>query len=231
MSFEKGILNIIIQYCGDVRFSFDDLVTTCSAFSKKPEYLFRAKFSLLGCDIEASLKVDRLVVQQKSAPNILLHDANWNVHHKEKLKSLITSGKFLSFLYFANQEITCPKLQDSQCSTSEFLEIAQFTAVENPKLTLCGLLQGEFIRIPDRKACFYDLQFCPQEWMGNPSDVETLRCWLEDLNESSTSWGWKKQVNQNFEQQFAWWTKKDQTVYQKEIGQSLSDCFSSCCHQ
>lgn len=231
MSFEKGILNIIIQYCVDDRFSFDDLVTTCSTFSKKREYLFQAKFSLWGCNIQESLTVDRLVVQQKSAPNLILHDADVKMNHKERLETVNISGKFLSFIYFANQHSVCTKLRDDvhlQEHTSSFLETAQITDVDNPKLHLFGVLQGRMIKLRDMNPYFYGLQFCPQEWMGNPNDTQTLKLLLEEFDAASNSLIWKNEVNPNFEQQFAWWTKREQRSYQGEMYQILQDGFGSC---
>lgn len=239
MNFEKSLFRIIVEYCVNENETccFEDLVQDCLKLCTNHQtqddptfHLQSSSFDLFGFGVDTiqqAVRISRLMVRQKlwNTPlySILLGGKMVSLVNCNK-QNVIFSDKFLCFIDFWAMSVPIQPHERSTKGTLQqksFLVEAQFTDAVTG-FTLKGLLRGIYEFHTRGQGTILNLnflQFCALGWMGNPNDMETLKMTLLELFDGSNN-----NKNEDFHQQFSWWSKKDQETYWHEIQLVWESC-------
>lgn len=248
MSFEKGLIELILSYCTDGHEkSFENLLNDCLSLCRVRKgpydearfHLQYSNFPLLGIhNIKLGFEIQGLMIvsQSKWEPHRTLCrrlSRNQSMAigqiQNEMMKVNITHP-FLCCMEFFDTYIPPRRhqLPVGGQSRHSIQTAASFTD-DVTGVTLFGLLRGslfdEEISSMGQIPKLHDVQFYPLKWMGNPSEMKTLEMYLNELDHQQCN---GCETTQNFNQQFCWWFKEDQKVYWQSIQDMLLACFS--CH-
>lgn len=223
MSLEPYLIEIILQYCNEEK-NIDTLEEFCFTLYENKEkpnqprfHLQRSSFSLGSYVIQGDFYIESLMIRKFSQSLCLCYgafpdDIISTGTLQNSLKKVVISEKFLCFIDFCYGSF--PKEKYGSLQTGQFQTEAQFTDVVTREILL-GILQG-YQEDDGRLFC---LRFCPLGWMGNPTEMDVLRISLQDLEASDLN-----QRNEDFAQQFCWWTPDDQNIYWKKLRILLEPC-------
>lgn len=225
--FERNLIPIILSYCLDDEHqtNFEKNSSKLLRYEANPfrNDLFQltSNFTLCGRKIQRSFSVNCLVVRPKSSEHIYLYNSlrPKAFDLKSQMEKVQILEKFLCFLDLDNT------ILPSVCFDGQryFTEEATFRD-ESTGCIFSGLLSGEIFWDWEKRRQYVELaclQFCAQGWMGNPNDLKSLRTSLKELHD-----GGLDDKNQDFHQQFYWWSMKDHENYKKGIQTILEFVFT-----
>lgn len=213
---EHGLITLILQYCTEKDFSkhcFRNLFTT-PVERRSGFHPQHSNFTLSGMHIQADFHVLRLPAREGTREINLCSNLDFPKHFQKREVDI--SKPFLCHMYLRlrlNNSIPLTNVH-----LGFFQEEAQFTDVKTGSL-LNGLLTGHVL--PGyRNTELCGLRFFPLEWMGNPCDLATLKRTLEQIETAQEA----SPRNEDFRQQFYWWSKKNQESYWKSVRDLLEYC-------
>lgn len=210
MNCEKGLIRIILKYCVDEQDVAEAQIhanfwTYDENKNRRVYHPHRSHFAFRNNLIQTNFLIQSFSVKQKYLRDFPLCINRFDPLHqfKQAQQKLNISEKFLCFIEFWPNG----PVDKTYRRSIYFQEPAQFTNVFTGT-TLRGWVRSSTRGLPR----FEHLRFFPLGWMGNPTDMKTLENSLEDLYMPNGS-----SENEDFHQQFAWWSTEERERYWKNL--------------